>query len=110
MIVEMKKIPGLQYTPMLVSLKNDTSEKFTIPVKNVSKEPIIIIADKDLFMLEPVIDVQCQVTTTSGVSPENKKVIKETELSQVHKKEFEELLSRYPNLLQYMIVNWVPLT
>ena len=60
---------------MLVSLKNDTSlEKFTIPVKNVSKEPIIIKADKDLFTLEPVIDVQCQATTTSEVSPETKKV------------------------------------
>ena len=51
MIVEMMaKIQGLQYTPMLVSLKNDaTSEKFTIPVKNVSEEPIIIKVDKELF-------------------------------------------------------------
>ena len=52
-IVEMmEKIPDLHYTPMLISLKNHTTlEKFTIPVKNVSKEPIIIKADKDLFML-----------------------------------------------------------
>ena len=59
MIVKMmEKIPGLQYTPMLVILKNDTTlEKFTIPVKNVSKESIVIKADKDLFLLEPVIDV-----------------------------------------------------
>ena len=97
MIVEMmEKIPGLQYTPMLVSLKNDTTlEKFTMPVKNVSKEPIVIKADKDLFMLEPVINAQFQATTTSEVSPETKKVKEETELSQAHNKQSEELLSRY---------------
>ena len=69
MLVEMmEKIPGFQYTPMLVSIKNDTtSEKVTIPVNNVSTEPIIIKADKDLFTLEPVLDVQCQATATNEV-------------------------------------------
>ena len=85
MIVEMmEKIPGLQYTPLLVSQMNYTaSKKFTIPVKNVSKEPILIKGDNDLFMLVPVI--QCQTTITSEVSPETRKVIEETEISQAHK-------------------------
>ena len=92
----------------MVSLKNDTTfEKFTIPVKNVSKETIIIQADKDLLTLEPVIDEQCQATTTSEVSPEIKKVIEETYLSQAHKKQFEEILSRYPNLLARKDSQWV---
>ena len=64
---------------------------------NVSKEPIAIKANKDLFMLKPVIDLQCQATT-SELSPEIKMVIEETELSQAHKKQFSILLSRYPNL------------
>ena len=57
---------------MLVSLRNDTTlEKVTIPIKNVFKETIIIKTDKDLVTLEPVINVQCQATTTSEVSPES---------------------------------------
>ena len=49
-------------------------------------------------MFEPVIDGQCQTTKATEVSPETKKVIEETGLSEAHKKQFEELLSRYPNL------------
>ena len=37
-------------------------------------ESIITKANKDLFMLEPAIDVQCQAKTTSEVSPETKEV------------------------------------
>ena len=108
MIVEMmENIPGLQYIPMLVSLKNDTTlEKFTIPGKNVSKGPISIKAGKELFTLEPVIDVQCQTNTISEVSPETKKVVEETGLSQAHKKQFEELLPRYLTLFATKDSQW----
>ena len=51
MMVEMThNIKGVNYSPILVTLRNNTTlERFTIPVTNVSQCPITIQADKILF-------------------------------------------------------------
>ena len=69
MMVEMThKIKGINYSPILVTLRNNTTfERFIVPITNVSQHPITIQADKILFNLEPitditnVTDIQCQM-------------------------------------------------
>ena len=71
MMVEMThNIKGIKYSPILVTMRNNTTlEKFTVPVTNVSQHPITIQADMVLFNLEPitditnVTDIQCQMAT-----------------------------------------------
>ena len=70
MMVEMThNIKGVKYSPILITLRNSTTlERFTVPITNVSQNPITIQADKVLFNLEPitdittVTDIQCQMT------------------------------------------------
>ena len=69
MMVEMThNIKGINYSPILVTLRNNiTLERFTVPVTNASQHPITIQADMVLFNLEPitditnVTDIQCQM-------------------------------------------------
>ena len=53
MMVEMThNIKGINYSPILVTLRNNTTlERFTVPVTNVSQHPITIQADKILFSI-----------------------------------------------------------
>ena len=56
MMVEMiHNIKGINYSPILVTLRNNTTlERFTVTITNVSHSPITIQADKVLFNLEPI--------------------------------------------------------
>ena len=116
MMVEMThNIKGVNYSPILVTLKNNTTlERFTVPITNVSQNPITIQADKILFNLEPitdittVTDIQCQMTTCTG---DNGKTIKTeenikkstamTKLESEQKDEFANLLKQYQNLFAH---------
>ena len=70
MMVEMThNIKGINYSPIHVTLRNNTTlERFIVPVTNVSQCPITIQADKILLNLEPITDItmipdiQCQMT------------------------------------------------
>ena len=70
MMVEMThNIKGINYSPILVTLRNNTTlKRFNVPVTNVIQSPITIQTDKVLFNLEPltdistVMDIQCQMT------------------------------------------------
>ena len=73
MMVELKKdVTGLEFTPALVTLKNNSSlEQMSVPVTNTSNSPVTIQADKVIFSLEPILNVRdgqnihCQSTTCS---------------------------------------------
>ena len=103
MMVEMtQNIKGINYSPILVTLRNNTTlEKFTVPVTNVSQHPITIHADMVLFNLEPIIDItsvtdiQCQMTKctddnnmTKETTDNIKKLTAMTKLEAEQKKEF----------------------
>ena len=51
MMVEMAhNIKGINYSPVLVTLRNNTTlERFTVPVTNVSQHPITVQADKTII-------------------------------------------------------------
>ena len=79
MMVEMTHhIKGINYPPILVTLRNNTTlERFTVPVTNVSQHLITIQADKILFNLEPITDItsvpdiQCQMTNCMNGNDQN---------------------------------------
>ena len=116
MMVEMThNIKGINYSPILVTMKNNTTlEKFTVPVTNVSQHPITIQADMVLFNLEPIIDItsvtdiQCQMATCTddnNMAKETRDNIKKltamTKLEAEQKEEFANLLKQYPNLFAH---------
>ena len=116
MMVEMThNIKGINYSPILVTLRNNTTlERFTVPVTNVSQHPITIQADKVLFNLEPitditsVTDIQCQMvkcTDDNNMTKETtdniKKLTAMTKLEAEQKEEFAHLLKQYPNLFAH---------
>ena len=116
MMVEMiDNIKGINYSPILVTLRNNTTlERFTVPITNVSQSPITIQADKVLFNLEPitdissVTDIQCQMTSCPGdngktIETEDhiKKLTAMTKLEAEQKEEFANLLKQYPNLFAH---------
>ena len=113
MMVEMThNIKGIDNSPILVTLRNNTTlERFTVPVKNVSQHPITIQADKILFNLKPitdittVLDIQCQMTNcmngddkTNKTEDNIKKLTVMTKLEAEQKDEFANLLKQYSNL------------
>ena len=106
-MVEMThNIKGVNYSPILVTLRNNTTiERFTVSVTNVSQCPITIQAEKILFNLEPitdirnVMDIQCHMTKctddngTIKESTDNiKKLRAMTKLEAEQKEEFANLL------------------
>ena len=116
MMVEMThNIKGINYSPILVTLRNNTTlERFTVPITNVSQSPITIQADKVLFNLEPitdissVTDIQCQMTSCTGDNGKTsetedniKKLTAMTKLEAEQKEEFANLLKQYPNLFAH---------
>ena len=116
MMVEMThNIKGINYSPILVTLRNNTTlEIFTVLITNESRSPITIQADKVLFSLEPitdissVTDIQCQMTSctsehgkTSETDDHIKKLTAMTTLESEQKKEFANLLKQYPNLFAH---------
>ena len=109
MMVEMThNIKGINYSPILVTLRNNTTlERFTVPVTNMSQHPITIQADKILFNLEPitditsVTDIQCQMTNcmngndeTNKTTDNIKKLTAMTKLETEQKEEFAHLLKQ----------------
>ena len=116
MMVEMThNIKGVNYSPIFVTLKSNTTlERFTVPITNVSQNPITIQADKILFNLElltditTVTDIQCQMTncaSDNGKTIETEDNIKKltamTKLEAEQKEEFANLLKQYPNLFAH---------
>ena len=116
MMIEMThNIKGINYSPILVTLRNNTTlERFTVPVTNASGSPITIQADKILFSLEPITDittipdVQCQMTTCTNENGKNnkaeeniKKLTAMTKLEAEQKEELANLLKQYPNLFTH---------
>ena len=116
MMVEMThNIKGINYSPILVTLRNNTTfERFMVPVTNVSQHPITIQADKILFNLEPITDIttvpdiQCQMakcTDDNNMTKETtdniKKLTAMTKLEAEEKEEFANLLKQYPNLFAH---------
>ena len=116
MMVDMThNIKGINYSPILVTLRNNTTlERFTVPVTNVNPRPITIQADKILFNLEPitditnVTDIQCQMvkcTDDNNMTKETtdniKKLTAMTKLEADQKEEFAKLLKQYPNLFAH---------
>ena len=116
MMVEMThNIKGINCSPILVTLRNNTTlERFTVPVTNVSQHPITIQADKILFNLEPITDIttvsdiQCQMAKctddndmTKGTTDNIKKLTALTKLEAEQKEEFANLLKQYPNLFAH---------
>ena len=113
MMVEMiHNIKGINYSPILVTLRNNTTlERFTVLITNVTQSPITIQADKILFNLEPITDIttitdiQCQMTNctsddgkTTETEDNIKKLTTMTKLEAEQKEEFANLLKQYPNL------------
>ena len=107
MMVEIThNIKGINYSPILVTLRNNTIlERFTVPITNVSQHPITIQADKILFNLEPITDIttvpdiQCQMakcTDDNNMTKETtdniKKLTAMTKLEAEQKEEFAHLL------------------
>ena len=113
MMVEMThNIKGINYSPILVTLRNNTTlERFMVLVTHVSQHPITIQADKILFNLEPITDIttvsdiQCQMTNCMNGNDETtdniKKLIAMTKLEVEQKEEFANLLKQYPNLFAH---------
>ena len=89
MMVEMThNIKGINYSPILVTLRNNTIfERFTVPVTNVSQLQITIQADKVLFNLEPitditnVTDIQCQMAKCTDDSNMTKETTDNKEIN-----------------------------
>ena len=115
MMVEMThNIKGINYSPILVTLRNNTTlERFTVPVTNLSQHPITIQADK-IFNLEPITDstavleIQYQMTNcmngndkTNKTEDNIKKLTAMTKLEAEQKEEFANLLKQYPNLFPH---------
>ena len=111
MIAELdSKIKGLTSVPSLVTLKNNSSlERLSLPVTNLSGQPITIPTDTVVFSLEPILqikeaqNIQCQSTTCSIQNDkETEDIIKSlsamTKLEGEQQKQFENLLAQYPNL------------
>ena len=116
MMVEMThNIKGVNYSPILVTLKNNTTlERFTVPITNVSQNPITIQADKILFSLQLITDItafpdiQCQMTnctSDNGKTIETEDNIQKltamTKLEAEQKEEFANLLKKYQNLFAH---------
>ena len=115
-MVEMThNIKGINYSPILVTLRNNTTlERFTVLITNVSQSPITIQADKVLFNLEPITDItavpdiQCQMTNCPGdngktIETEDyiKKLTAMTKPEAEQMEEFANLLKQYPNLFTH---------
>ena len=60
MMVELNSdIKGIEFTPSIVTLKNNSSlEWISLPVTNTTGRPITIQADKVLFSLDPVLNIK----------------------------------------------------
>ena len=73
MMVELNSdVKGIAFTPSVVTLRNNSSlEQISLPVTNTSNRPVTIQADKVLFSLEPILNIneaqnfQYQSTTCS---------------------------------------------
>ena len=113
MMVDMNQnIKGINYSPIFVTLRNNTTlERLTVLITNVSQHPITIQADKILFNVKPITDIttvpdiQCQMTKctddnnmTKGTVDLIKKLTAMTKLEAEQKEEFANLLKQYPNL------------
>ena len=115
MMVEMTHNNGVNYSLILVTLRNNTTlERLTDPVTNLSQCLITIQADKILFHLEPitdistVTDIQSQMTKctdnndmTKETTDNIKKMTAMTKLEAEQKEEFANLLKKYPNLFAH---------
>ena len=112
-MVEMtENINNLEYSPVLVTLRNNTTlDRFSVPITNTGKRPITIHIDKVLFKLSPITDItsargiHCQMNTctkeekvTNEVEENIKKLSAMSKLEDEQKKEFEKLLTHYQNL------------
>ena len=112
MMVELNSdIKGIEFTPSIVTLKNNSSlEQISLPVTNTSNSPVTIKGDKVLFSLEPILNikeahnVQYKSTICSTqMDKEKEELIKKlsamTKLEGEQRKQFENLLAQYPDLL-----------
>ena len=114
MMVEMThNILGINYSPICVTLRNNTTlKRFPVPVRNVSQSPITIQADKVLLNLEPITDIstvtniQCQMTKctddndmTKETTDNIKKLTAMTKLATEQKEEFEKSTQTIPKFI-----------
>ena len=108
MMVELNSdMKGIQFTPSIVTLKNNSSlERISLPVTNTSDRPVTIQGDEVLFSLEPILyikaahNVKYQSTICSTqMDKEKEDLIKQlTKLEGEQRKQFENLLAQYPDL------------